>query len=863
MCIRDRPEAFAHDPERLARFRREAQLLASLNHPNIAAIHGLEEQDGLRYLVLEYVPGPTLAERLKRGPLPVEEALEICRQIAQALEAAHEKGIIHRDLKPANVKVTPQGKVKVLDFGLAKAFEPEGSEADLSKSPTISEAATRAGVLLGTAAYMSPEQARGKPVDKRTDIWAFGCLLYEMLTGRGAFQGPTVSDTLASVLKTEPDWSALPPETAPKIRELARRCLQKDPDRRLHEIADARIEIEEAVEELRAPAPVTVPLRPRFGPWKRILPWICMVLVTLGAAATVWHTWRSAAADRLVTRFKIDLPPNQGTSRAWTLMPNVALSPDGKWLAYVVQEGESTRLYLRAMDQLEARALPRTEGARTPFFSPDGSWIGFHAEGKLKKMAVTGGSPVTICEVLQRALPGATWGADDTIVFSPGWDFGLARVPASGGAPQILMTPDRAKGETGYKWPQRLSGDALLFTINPGNIASMDDGQIAVETPGRRDRTIVLAGGGHGRYVPTGHLVFGHGGSLLAAPFEMQARKLSAPAVPVVEGVLMDYTTGAAQFTFSDSGALAYIPGGMVKANDSLVLVNRVGAAEPLGGPHAYFFEDPSVSPDGQRIALRVAKANDDIHVYDVQRGTLARLTFESGNEWRPVWTPDGTRLAYSAASGAALNIFWKAADGSGPPERIVRGDRLRYPSSFSPDGKILAFVDIDPVTGPDIWTVPLEGNREAQPFLRTAFREILPVFSPDGRWMAYASDESGDMQVYVVRFPEGATKRQISRDGGTAPQWAPNGKELFYRHGERLMVVDVPLEPSQASGKPQVLFESRFKVPTSLAPGYGVMPDGERFVFVKPGAPEPVREIVVVLNWFEDLKRRVPTDRR
>ena len=853
VAIKVLPQAFARDPERLARFEREAQVLASLNHPNIAAIYGLEQAGDVRYLVLEYVPGSTLA-----GPLPVEEALSVGRQIAEAFEAAHEKGIMHRDLKPANVKVTPEGKVKVLDFGLAKAFAGELPAADASQSPTLSVAPTRAGVILGTAAYMSPEQARGRALDNRTDIWSFGCVLYELLSGKQTFGGETVSDNITAILGREPDWSALPVATPQRIRELLGRSLRKDPSRRLQHIGDARIEIDEA---LAAPASdstgVVAAARDRSS--RQAFLWGLPVVASLITGLVVWllkPTPPRPAAP--ATRTVVALPPTDQLT--FGSQPSVILSQDGKRLVYAASRGGRSQLYFRRMDRFEVTPIAGTEEASGPFFSPDGELIGFFAGGKLKKVSLSGGAPATLCDAPDGR--GASWGSDDTIVFtarsSPG--AGLSRVSAAGGAPEGLTTPDASKGEMGHRWPEFLpGGKAILFTTwASGNF---DDARIGVLLPSTGQRRVLLEGGTCARYVPaspdsigTGHLVYGRAGVLLAAPFDPARLEITGRPFPLVQGLQMSTNfTGSAHFSFSHSGTLIYVPGAAQTGGLILMWVDRKGTAAPLRQTHqSYLF--PRLSPDGRRVGVQVLEGNHDVWVHELARDTLTRLTFDASFEGNPTWTPDGKRLAFASTRSGPSNLYWKVADGSGGEERLTTSPNLQTPCSFSPDGKWLAFTEIHTGSVRDIWVLPMDGDRKPRPFLQTPFDEREPRFSPDGRFLAYASTESGPSQVYVQPFPGPGGKWQISIEGGGEPVWGRNGRQLYYRHSDRMMAVDVTTTASFSAGKPRPLFEGRYMAIPAFT-SYDVAPDGQRFLMVKETEPqEAPKQINVVMNWMEEL---------
>ncbi|MDA2935327.1 protein kinase, partial [Acidobacteria bacterium AH-259-D05] len=846
---------FTQDPQRLARFEREAKLLASLNHPNIAAIHSFEHSDEVHFLVLELVEGETLAERVAKGPLPVEEALEVCRQIAEGVEAAHEKGVIHRDLKPANVKITPEGKVKILDFGLAKAFEGETLVTDISQSPTLTEEMTRAGVILGTAAYMSPEQAKGKPVDKRADIFAFGALLYELLTGQRTFEGETITETIAAVLKSEPDWKALPATTPWRIEELLRRCLTKDVHDRLDGIGNVRTEIKLAVDEPAAASPGGETSPTQVPLWQRAIPWTIAVLMAVMAGVGFWSLTRPA--PRPITRFPLvlaSLPSEQqlvGKGRHV-----VALSPDGTHLVYVyVDKIANSQLYLRPMDQLEATPMRGTEGGREPFFSPDGQWVGFWAGGQLKKVSISGGAPVILCEASNPW--GASWELDDTIVFGQGLD-GIWKVSASGGTPEVLVIRDSTEGKLAHG-PQILpGGDAVLFTLAPSS--NWDDAQIVVQSLETGERKVLINGGKDARYAPTGHLVYALQGTLLAVAFDLGRLEVTGGPVPMAEGVMdADTRTGAAHFSFSKLGSLVYVPGGQ-QFRSELVWVDRQGQAVPLIGDQVSF-SNPRVSPDGRTVAVQVNRDGRDIWIYDAELGTRMRLTV-GGRSSDPVWTPDGERITFASdRSGGSPNLYWKPADGSGEAQVLLTREPTIIPFSWSPDGKTLAFSEVNPANALDIWTLSEEGD--ATPFVATSFNEDGPMFSPDGRLLAYVSNESGNNEVYVQPYPGPGGKWPISKDGGAEPRWSHDGRELFYRQGQQMMVVAVETEPTFTVGRSQIVFEGDYQMQMSRAgnTNYDLSTDSRRFLMVKASEQEAQTQINVVLNWFEELKRLVPTE--
>jgi serine/threonine protein kinase/Tol biopolymer transport system component len=855
VAIKVLPEEFARDADRVARFQREAKVLASLNHPNIAAIHGLEESDGTKFLVLELVEGETLADRLKRVPIPIEESLKLALQIAEALEAAHEKGIIHRDLKPSNIKVTPEGKVKVLDFGLAKAFAGDKEEVNLSNSPTLSDAATQQGVILGTAAYMSPEQARGRNVDKRADIWAFGCVLYEMLTGRPAFSGKDVTDILAAVIRSEPEWGTLPANLHWRLREVLERCLKKDIRDRYHDISDVRVEIQKVLTD---PSGLLVQqistLEPRTK-LRMMLPWVAAVFL-LGLIIAGVAVWKLKPTETLqVMRFEYELPEGQEFSALG--MPALAVSPDGKQFVYSTTNG----LYIRSVDELTAKLIAGTAGrTQQPFFSPDGKSIGYFsvADRQLKKIAISGGAPVTLCAVTQ--LLGAWWSADNTIVYGqlPG---DMMKISGNGGTPQPLV---KMKAELPV-FPQILpDGKSVLYT----SAASTSQMRVMVQSPKSGEPKELFAGG-FARYLPTGHIIYRlpDNNNLFAVAFDADKLEVKGGPVPIVEGMR--------QVAVSDAGTLVYIPGTTstaIQAGRTLVWVDRDGKEEPLGAPpDQYIF--PRISPDGTRVALTVLGDNNDIWVWDLARKTMTRLTFDKGSDLQPVWTPDSKQvLFYSSREGKFGGIFRKQADGTGEEQKLVAApDRQLYPWALSSDGRTLVVLDTpDPYTRGDISMLSMEGDHALKPLLNNPdYVEVQPRLSPDGKWLAYVSNESGKSEVYVRPFPEVNKGRwQVSTKGGVSPIWAPNGRELLYFSEDDASVTTVAVETGQAfsAATPRKLFSRSPYLAGGNTPGtpWDIHPDGKRFLMMKlTAAPSSAaivpRKINIVLNWFEELKQRVP----
>jgi len=875
VAIKVLPDLFANDAERLARFQREAQVLASLNQPNIAHIHGLEESTGIRALVLELVEGPTLAERIVQGPIPVAEALAIARQIAEALEAAHERGIIHRDLKPANIKVRDDGAVKVLDFGLAKLAEPEtgaAGAAGRSHLPTLTTpAATMAGVILGTAAYMAPEQARGKPVDKRADIWAFGCVFYEMLTGRRAFEGDETTDVLARIIEREPDFGALPAATPPAIHRLLRRSLQKDRKRRLPDIADARLEIDEA---LAAP-PIDVMTQGSAAldvepAWRRALPWVSTAgaLALAGALLVLWAPWRTEAGSPPVRvsaeldaagALAIEYGPGGGAS--------AVLSHDGQTLAFLARgNGGTTRqLWIRRMDQLQATPLAGTEDAHDPFWSPDDRSVGFFANGRLEKIALSGGAAVTLCEAPEPR--GGTWADDGTIAFTPGASNGanLLRVSSAGGQPESLIP--LARGETTQRWPQWLpGGKAILFTSHTTVSANYDDADIVVQALPGGPRTVVHHGGYWGRYVPGGYVIYVHAGTLMAVAFDLSRLEPHGPPVPVIENLRSDPGTAGAQVAVSSNGTLVYLSESTAGAAP-LDWMNRDGTITTLRATPAVW-SNPRFSPDGRRLALEVADGKQThIWVYELARDVLTRLTFDSAFERTPAWTPDGRRVVFSTNRGTGpSNLYWQHADGTGQVQRLTDSPNNQTPASWHPTGKFLAFVENIPQTTLKVMILPIDGSDAAgwKPGKATAFLNTLntpfeegdPMFSPDGRWLAYVSNESGLREVYVRPFPGPGAKSQVSFGGGENAVWSRERQELFYGTADgRMMVVRYAVDgDSLRTEKPQPWSNGRFNQ-RPLQRSFDLHPDGHRFV-VAPDATAAAKHVVFIFNFADELRR-------
>jgi Tol biopolymer transport system component len=865
VAIKVLPASVAGDPDRLARFQREAEVLASLNHPHIAAIYGLEKTPGVTALVMELVDGEDLSQRIARGPIPLDEALPIAKQIAGALEVAHEQGIIHRDLKPANIKVRADGTVKVLDFGLAKAMEPGGAgraggaeTEGLSMSPTLSIHATHAGIILGTAAYMAPEQARGKSVDRRADIWAFGVVVFEMLTGNQPFPGEDISHVLARVIEREPDWSALPATLAPSLGVYLRRCLVKDPRERLRDIGDMRLALAGAFET--APSNSANPeSRPAYP--VRMLPWAAAAVMTAVAAFAIWGWLKPEPAEpRPVIHFTTAAPRGVGTNP-------IAVSRDGSHIAFV--DAALKAIYVRSIDDPVARPLPGTEDSLMPTFSPDGRWLAFVAgvspPYQLKKIPVAGGAPQTLAGGIGGSTP-MTWGDDGNLLLG-GQE--IVRVPEAGGMPVTIAKADAASGNLLLAAPQLLPGGKYILTsiVTPKGAAAI---RIAAVDAATGSVKVLLEDVGEARFVPTGrtpgegHLVYALNGSLFAAAFNADTFRIG-PATPVLEGLR---NLGAlTHIGFSRSGTLAYAGRDNVDLGmtSTLVWVDRGGTEQPLPAPPRAY-STPRISPDGGRVAFNLTATRPildvQLWVLDLARGTTSRLTFEKMNS-SAVWTADGKRLIYrSSASvtnlrGALASV---AADGSGQPVTLIAEDVAPTPTSVSPDGRFVIGIRS---TSPDLtassasrtntWVLPLTGDATPQAFLDNRYRRGDFQFSPDGKWLAYQSSESGRSEIYVVPYPGPGGKSQVSEDGGTQPRWNRNGRELFFRAGARMMAVDVETGAAFRVAAARMLFEK-------ASSDYDVAPDGKRFLMLKP-APLSAEstELHVILNWFDDLRRRVP----
>jgi len=844
VAIKVLPEEFAQDEERVARFEREAKLLASLNHPNIAGIHGFESNA----IVLELVEGPTLAERIAQGQIPVDETVAIAKQIAEALEAGHEAGIIHRDLKPANIKVKEDGSVKVLDYGLAKAFEDDSSgdaDSELSQSPTLTRQGTQIGVILGTAAYMSPEQAKGKNVDKRSDVWSFGVVVYEMLTARKAFAGDDIADTLAAVLRAEPDWDALPAALPPVIRTFLMRCLERDPKRRVRDIGDLRLALEGAYD--------TTP--GSFEPASRPAPWLAWGIAGVAAFIAIGALWNDRRpAPRAVTRFSYELPVDQvlqGNAR----QPSLAVSPDGRHFVYNTTRG----IYLRSMDELEARALPTESqlslGIATVFLSPDGQSVAYQENGQLKRLSLSGGAPIVICSIPSGYLLGATWAADDTIFFAG--PEGVSHVSAQGGTPELVVA--NTEGDV-VDAPELLpDGGTLLVTVR-----HLGDSRIETVSLATGERKTLVEAGSDAHYVVSGHLLYAAEGSLFAVAFDTKTHLVTSAAVSMVQGLVR---TGRSRFTnyaVSDDGTLFYLADRGLRA-DGLAWVDRTGEVEVIETIPAdeYFF--PRLSPDGERVLVT---AHGDARIYELANGRESRLTTDGSTNYLG-WTPDGDAVAYTSTRGAVEGEIWlQPADGSGEARQLTSlGGRVDF-DDWAPDGRTFtAHHHLGTTT--NVLMVAFDGEK-ATPvtWFERDYVDDTAVFSPDGRFVAFLSGQTGEREVYIRPFPGPGGQTTVSVGGGIEPVWAANG-ELFYRRPSdyMLMAVQVRTEPTLMVGTPAEVFAGPSRggnaSPTAR---YSVTADGQRFLMSRGVTPlgggdssGQGSRIVIVQNWVEELKARVP----
>jgi serine/threonine protein kinase/WD40 repeat protein len=839
VAIKILPEAFTQDEDRLARFTREAQVLASLNHPNIASIHGVEE----RALIMELVEGPTLAERIAQGPMLLEEALAAAAQIAEGLEYAHERGVVHRDLKPANLKITPEGRLKILDFGLAKAAPGDATPIDPESSPTLTMRATQAGIIIGTAAYMSPEQAMGKPVDKRADIWSFGAVLWELLTGRQLFKGETVTDTLAGVLREPIDFARLPAETPAPIRGLLRRCLDRNPKTRLRDIGEARIALKEPAAHL--PATVTAPPAPRSF-W----PWIAAACAATTLAMGALYLHRPAEEPRVL---KLQISPPAKSALVSTAP---AISPDGRRIAFVAVTDGVHHVWTRDLDSLESRLLPGTEGAIEPFWSPDSRSIGFFAEGYLKKIDAAGGPASSLCDA--PAGRGGTWSQNGVIVFSPSFSGGLLRVSSAGGASVRLTTVDQAAGEAAHIYPSFLPDGrhVLYFAMNRDHAKHA----LWVADLNSKERRRILPTSTNTAYAPPGFLLLVRDGTLMALPFNAATAQVTGEAVPVAEQV--DYYLGMNQsralFSVSGNGVLVYGTG-MSRGRIQLTWFDRSSKLLGTVGPPG-LVNWPAISPDGKTVAVSRDDPQtgvSDVWLYDLARGSSNRLTSHSkGNSLFPLWSPDGEYVSYSSDWDSETKLYRKASGGGGAEEILYAPRPSMRADDWSRDGRYLVGEQGNSVARGNLWVFPLFGDGKQYQFLNSEFHETRARISPDSRWLAYVSDRTGRNEVYVTSFPAAGAQTQISTGGGSFPAWSGDGKQLFYLAGTRqLMAVAIKAGSRIEAGIPEFLFEVPFATTSGNSSRFDVAKDG-RFLIPVDATSSALPSIVVVGNWTAGLRR-------
>jgi serine/threonine protein kinase len=856
VAIKVLPTHLADRAELRERFEREAKTIASLNHPHICTLFDTGHQDDIDFLVMEYIEGETLAQRLVKGALPIQQVLQYAIEIADALDKAHRKGITHRDLKPGNIMLTKSG-TKLLDFGLAKLTQEAAPAIPESQLQTMKSAITGEGTILGTLQYMAPEQVEAKEVDARTDIFAFGAVVYEMATGKKAFEGKSSASVMAKILEVEPPpISALQPMTPQALDRVIKRCLAKEPDERWQSANDLANELKWIAEQgsqAAAPAPGADRRKTREqAAWA-----LAAIALVVAALATAIPYFRRTPAEARPARFAISPPEKERLPILADTPDFLSVSPDGSKVAFAAADSGGTyMLWLRDLDSYTAQSLSGTEDAFASFWSPDSRFIAFSSGSVLKKVAVEGGPPQTLTDTARIDTTG-TWNRDGVILVANPRGSAILRVSSAGGSATPVTVLDASRQEDSHAWPYFLpDGRHFLYyahSTNPGNSA------IYVGSLDSKETKLVLRATSLALYSQPGYLLFVRAGTLLAQPFDANRLELKGDAFPIAQGVLSSPNNGGAAVAVSENGVLAYrmVPS---NAQTELVWVDRKGVEQPLPAPpHGY--RNPRISPDGQRVAVTIDELGSQEWILDIGRGTLTRLTFEGSYNGVMAWTPDGKRVAFGTDRAGPRNLFWQLADGSGKAERLTTNESAQSDVSgaWSPDGQTLAYESLVPGAGYDLWVYRLSDHK-TQPFLQTRFNEIAPRFSPDGRWLAYVSDESGRSEIYVQPYPGPGGKWQVSTDGGTEPVWARNG-ELFYRNGDKMMAVETNTKSNFSADKPKLVFERRYATYNTM-PAYDVTPDGQRFLLAKTAGQGP-QEINIVLNWIEELKQKVPTGKK
>jgi eukaryotic-like serine/threonine-protein kinase len=864
VAIKILPAQVSNDPVRKQRFEREAKTISSLNHPNICTLYDIGSQDGVDYLVMECVEGETLAKRLEKGPLALDQVLKYGAQLADALDKAHRAGIVHRDLKPGNIMLTASG-AKLLDFGLAKPAA-QVSAMTLTAAATQPTPVTQEGMVVGTFQYMSPEQVEGKELDGRTDIFSLGAVLYEMLTGKKAFEGKSQLTVASAILEKEPaPISTVKPMTPPAMDHVIRRCLAKEQQKRWQNAADLSCELQWIAEGGSQAGAPSLQL-PHHKLRERIAWTVAAVLAVVAIAFAVafgskGFSSKSPTTAMPVVRFDIPLTPYESSAFSFlTLDRGVTISADGNRIVFRVPGRSGAQLFLRNINASQSAAIPGTENAVYPFFSPDGESIGFFAAGKLKRVAFAGGAPAIVCDA-QNLQGSAAWGVDGNIYFSSGAPWaksttGLWRVPADGGPPERIGVP--VTDVVAEMTPIVLPGsDAILEGIWDGK--GFDTWRIDALRVGTGERRTVLRNAYSPRFLSSGFLVFVRDANLFAVAFDPKRLEIRGNPVSVVEGVLSALPYGIAQYDVSSNGDLVFVGSGSSALQNHLVWRERDGKAHEIALP-PNFYQAPRISPDGREVAVTVRNPDPDIWILNIARGTLRRVSFAPGEDEVPAWSPDGKRLAY--ASNSRHQLSWLPADGSAGEERLAPVDSHVHIGSWSPDGKLLIYESFSKTTNREIWVLPIEGDRKPYPYLQTSFDIRSPALSPDGQWLAYQSDESGQLEIYVQKFPGPGGKTQISTEGGTSPVWAKNGLELFYRNREKQMVVSISKKGVFTAGNPHVLFENPAWGWQS-GPNYDVTPDGKRIIGVELGEEIVSSPLHVVLNWESELLDRMAAKKR